>query len=87
MLLLSFLCLLTGVFIFKKLWLGALAAVIIYLILKISMHSSFESIAVPLSSGFLISFELTLFQFGALLFYNIVPSNNHFNGSLYSVAK
>jgi hypothetical protein len=65
----------------------ALAAVIIYLILKISMHSSFESIAVPLSSGFLLSFELTLLQFGALLFYNIVPSNNHFNGSLYSVAK
>jgi lactate permease len=79
MLLISFLCLLTGVFVFKKLWLGALAAVIIYLIFKINMHSSFDSITVPLSSGFLISFELTLLLFGAFLFYNILSSNNHFN--------
>ncbi|MBK7884598.1 MAG: L-lactate permease [Chitinophagaceae bacterium] len=79
MLLLSFLALLTGVFVFKKLWLGAMAAVIIYLIFKISMHASFDTITVPLSSGFLISFELTLLLFGAFLFYNILSSNNHFN--------
>jgi lactate permease len=79
MLLLSFLCLLTGVFVFKKLWLGALAAVIIYLILKISMHPNFDTITVPLSSGLLISFELTLLLFGAFLFYSILSSNNHFN--------
>jgi L-lactate permease len=77
-LILSFLCLLTGVFVFKKLWLGALAAVIVYLIFKISMHASFDTITVPLSSGFLISFELTLLLFGAFLFYNILSSNNHF---------
>ncbi len=80
MLLLTFLCLLTGVFVFKKLWLGALAAVIIFLIFKISIHSSFDTITVPLSSAFLISFELTLLLFGAFLFYNILSSNNHFNG-------
>jgi lactate permease len=80
MLLLTFLCLLTGVFIFKKLWLGALAAVIIYLTFKISLHSSFATITVSLHSGFLISFELTLLLFGAFLFYNILSSNNHFNG-------
>jgi L-lactate permease len=79
MLLLSFLALLTGVFVFKKLWLGAMAAVIIYLIFKISTHASFDTITVPLSSGFLISFELTLLLFGAFLFYNILSSNNHFN--------
>jgi len=78
-LILSFLCLFTGVFVFKKLWLGALAAVIIYLIFKINMHSSLDTITIPLSSGFLISFELTLLLFGAFLFYNIVSSNNHFN--------
>jgi len=78
-LLLSFLCLFLGVFVFKKLLLGALAAVIIYLIFKISMHSSFDTITVPLSSGFLISFELTLLLFGAFLFYSILLSNNHFN--------
>ena len=79
MLLLSFLGLLTGVFVFKKLWLGAMAAVIIYLIFKISTHAYFDTITVPLSSGFLISFELTLLLFGAFLFYNILSSNNHFN--------
>jgi L-lactate permease len=79
MLLLSLLGLLASVFVFKKLWLGALAAVIIYLIFKISIHSSFETITVPLSSGFLISFELTLLLFGAFLFYSILSSNNHFN--------
>jgi lactate permease len=80
MLLLSFLCLLTGVFVFKKLWLGALAAVIIYLIFKISTHANYDAITVPLSSGFLISFEITLLLFGAFLFYNILSSSNHFNG-------
>jgi L-lactate permease len=79
MLLLSFLALLIGVFVFKKLWLGAMAAVIIYLIFKISTHASFDTIKVPLSSGFLISFELTLLLFGAFLFYNILSSNIHFN--------
>lgn len=79
MLFLTFLCLLSGVFVFKKLWLGALAAMFIYLIFKISMHSSFDTITVPLSSGFLISFELTLLLFGAFLFYSILLSNNHFN--------
>ena len=79
MLLLTFLCLLAGVFIFKKLWLGAFAAVIIYLVFKISIHSGFDTITVSLSSGFLISFELTLLLFGAFLFYNTLSSNNHFN--------
>ena len=78
-LLLSFLCLVSGVFVFKKLWLGALAAMIIYLIFKISMDASFDTIIVPLRSGFLISFELTLLLFGAFLFYNILSSNNHFD--------
>jgi lactate permease len=78
-LLLSFLALLTGVFVFKKLWLGAMAAVIIFLIFNISMHASFDSLTIPLHSGFLLSFELTLLLFGAFLFYNILSSNNHFN--------
>jgi len=75
----SFFCLLTGVFVLKKLWFGALAAMIIYLIFKISTHASFDTITVPLSSGLLISFELMLLMFGAFLFYNIISSNNHFN--------
>lgn len=78
-LLIAFVVLLTGVFVFKKLWLGALGAVIIYSILKISMYASFDTITIPLISGFLISFELTLLLFGSFLFYGILSSNNHFN--------
>lgn len=76
-LLISFAVLLTGVFVFKKLWLGTLAAIIIFLAYKISMHSGF-SIYIPLVSGFIIALELALLLFGAYLFYITLSSNNHF---------
>lgn len=77
-LLISFAALLTGVFVFKKLWLGALLAITIFLVFKIGFHASIDSVSIPLASGFLTSLELTLLLFGAYLFYNTLSSNNHF---------
>ena len=77
-LLISFVVLLTGVFVFKKLWLGTLAAIIIVLTFKISIHSGYNAVYIPLTSGFVISLELTLLLFGAYLFHTTLSSNNHF---------
>lgn len=78
MILLSFICLIIVGFVFKKLWLGTLAAVIFYSIFAITKNSSFDSIIVPMSSGFLISLELFILLFGAYLFLSLLLSSNHF---------
>ena len=50
-LILSFLCLLTGVFIFRKLWLGALVAVSIVLIFKLFFLSESNVVYYELSNA------------------------------------
>jgi len=77
-LLLSFLCLLTGVFIFRKLWLGALGAVIIVLVSKFLFSSESNAVYYELSNAMIIWTELILLIFGAYLFYNTLSVHKHF---------
>jgi len=76
--LLSFLCLLTGVFIFQKLWLGALGAVIIVLGSKFLFISESTAVYYELSNAMIIWTELILLIFGAYLFYNTLSVHKHF---------
>jgi len=69
-LLLSFLCLLFGVFVFRKLWLGALGAVIIILVSKFLISSESNAVYYEFSNAMIIWTELMLLVFGAYLFYN-----------------
>ncbi len=77
-LLLSFLCLLSGVFFFQKLWLGALGAVIIVLISKFLFLSESNAVFYELSDAMIIWTELILLVFGAYLFYNTLSFHKHF---------
>jgi len=77
-LLLSFLCLLTGVFIFRKLWLGALGAVIIVLVSKFIFSPESNAVYYELSNAMIIWTELILLVFGAYLFYNTLSVHKHF---------
>jgi len=77
-LLLSFLCLLTGVFIFRKLWLGALGSVIIVLVSKFLFSSENNAVYYELSNAIIIWTELILLIFGAYLFYNTLFVHKHF---------
>jgi lactate permease len=77
-LLLSFLCLLSGVFIFRKLWLGALGAVIIVLVSKFLFSSESNAVYYELSNAMIILTELILLIFGAYLFYNTLSVHKHF---------
>ena len=73
----SFVVLLGGVFILKKLWLGVLASVVI-LIVNASINEGISSVYLPMVSALLLSLELSLLLFGAFLFYTILSSNDHF---------
>ena len=77
-LLLSFLCLLTGVFIFRKLWIGALGAVIIVLGSKFLFLSENNVVYYELSNAIIIWTELILLIFGAYLFYTTLSVHKHF---------
>lgn len=70
---------LAGAFIFKKLWLGALVAILYFIISKSIQLSGIEFIHTPLSTGAIISFELILLIIGAYLFYNILTFTKHFD--------
>jgi L-lactate permease len=70
--------LLTGVFIFRKLWLGALGAVIIVLVSKFSFSAASKAVYYELSNAMIIWTELILLIFGAYLFYNILSAYKHF---------
>ncbi len=77
-LLISFLFLLAGIYIFRRLWLGALGAVIILLISKIFFLADCDSVYFELANAFVIWIELILLIFGAYLFYYTLSCNNHF---------
>jgi len=84
-LLLSFSCLLTGVFIFRKLWLGALGAVLIIIILKLFFLSELISVYRELLNAVIVWAELILSIFGAYLFYYTLAFNKHFTPFTESV--
>jgi L-lactate permease len=75
---LSFLCLLAGVFIFRKLWLGALGAVIIVLVSKFLFSSESNAVYYELLNAMIIWTELILLILGAYLFYNTLSVHKHF---------
>lgn len=81
----SFAALLTGGFLFRKLWLGALTGCIILILGK--MLNNKGEIFVSLANGSIISVELLLLLFGAYLFYNTLASRNHFWHFVKSTSK
>jgi L-lactate permease len=77
-LLLSFLCLFSGVFVFRKLWLGALGAVMLVFVAKFLFSSESNAVYYELSNAVIIWTELVLLIFGAYLFYNTLSVHKHF---------
>jgi lactate permease len=77
-LLISFVILLFGVFVIKKLWMGALLAILFFLLSKGLLIPDFSFVYTPLISGSVISIELTLLLLGAYMFFNTLYANNHF---------
>jgi lactate permease len=75
----AFTILLFGVFFIKKLWLGALGAILFLIISKAVLLKSIDFVYHPFLSGVVISIELGLLLFGAYLFYNTLHTNGHFS--------
>ncbi len=84
--LIAFIILLSGVFIFKKLWLGALLAILFFLTTKFVLLLQIDFVYVPLVSACIISVELLFLLFGAYLFYSTLYSNNHFESFIKTTA-
>lgn len=78
MLLLSFLSIIIGVFIFRQLWLGALVAVLIVLSIKLFYFGNPDIFSVELINTLIIWSELVLLILGAYFFYFTLAANNHF---------
>lgn len=74
----AFLLLLLGVFALRRLWLGALLAIIFVLASKGVLLSGIDFSYIPLLSGLVIAIELALLLFGAYFFYNTLDSRQHF---------
>jgi lactate permease len=70
--------LLFGVFVFRKLWLGALIAILFFVFVHLIANSDLSFIHLPLISGSVISVELALLLFGAYLFYSTLTDHLHF---------
>jgi len=77
-LLIAVVMLFIGVFVFKRLWLGALVAVLIVVLSKLFLVPFTTDLYFNLADSVLITFELGILIFGAYLFYNILTSQNHF---------
>ncbi|MDP2042246.1 MAG: hypothetical protein Q8S14_15450 [Algoriphagus sp.] len=76
--LISFLILLLGVFALRKLWLGALLALLFVFVSKAIVLQDLAFALLPFGSGFVISIELALLLFGAYLFYHTLYHSGHF---------
>lgn len=74
----SFLILLLGVFALRKLWLGALLALLFVFVSKAILLQDLAFALLPFGSGFVISIELALLLFGAYLFYHTLYHSGHF---------
>jgi lactate permease len=77
---LSFAILLIGVFVIRKLWLGALVAIIFIVLTKLTASQTWDFFQIPILSSFLIALELGLLLFGAYLFYSTLVENRQFDG-------
>jgi lactate permease len=75
----SLLILLFGVFILRKLWLGALLAILVVLLSKAILLPGFDWVLIPAISGTIISLELAVLLFGAYMFYITLYTNKHFS--------
>lgn len=78
-LLLSLIFIIVAVFALRKLWLGALAAVILMIVIRINEADQLDATVFDLINGLLIAAELALLIVGAYLFYNILQSRSHFD--------
>lgn len=86
MLLFSFLCLLIGVFVFKKLWIGAFCAVLVLLIPQLFLASNPYPTYYLLLNTLIIWTELILLIFGAYLFYFTLSFHQHFDSFTANVS-
>lgn len=75
----SFLLLILGAFYLKKLWLGAGMSIAFFVSSKTIISADFNMFINPSIDGLLITVELALLLLGAVLFYKVMQSNNHFN--------
>ncbi|SKB58798.1 L-lactate permease [Maribacter arcticus] len=73
-LIIAFIGLLVGVFLLKRLWLGALFALGLVILGKTYPAGLY----VPIANGLIITAELGLLIFGAYLFYNLLSAHRHF---------
>jgi len=70
--------LLVGVFLLKKLWLGALFAFLVVILGKTYDGDLSSGVFIPIANGVIITAELALLIFGAYLFYNLLTVHRHF---------
>ncbi len=75
--------LLWGALYLKKLWVGAVLALVSYLGIVSFINLKSLSIIAPIINAVVISAELGLLLFGAYLFFKILQSNNHFDALHY----
>lgn len=75
----SFAFLLIGAFILRKLWLGAILALVFLIGLKLFSEVDFGYFINPAINGTMISIELALLLFGAYLLFQLLQSNDHFS--------
>jgi len=67
-----------GIFL-RRLWLGAILALVGFVTVKLFFSSDYNSITSQLITGMIITAELSLLLFGAYFFYKILHANNHFD--------
>ncbi|MFN4080712.1 MAG: L-lactate permease [Saprospiraceae bacterium] len=63
----------------RKLWLGALLGMLLYMGFQWLVQADARSVAAPFLSGLVITIELTLLLFGAYFFYQMLQSRRHFD--------
>ncbi|GMQ24293.1 L-lactate permease [Algoriphagus sp. oki45] len=71
--------LLIGAFFLRKLWLGAILALVFLIGLKLFSGVDFGYFINPAINGTMISIELALLLFGAYLLFQLLQSNDHFS--------
>ncbi len=76
----TFAILLFGVFVIRKLWLGALLAILFFLTAKFALTADVGFAYAPAWSALVISQELGLLLFGAYLFFSTLADHRHFDG-------
>ena len=70
--------LLIGAFYLRKLWLGAVLALIFLISFKLFSNGDLGYFSIPAINGIVISIELALLLFGAYLLFKLLQANDHF---------